>query len=405
MKIISSGLPCPESRLEVLNMYKSNTPLEKEKRTRKIKTEGKKGLAGRFISLCEKIGWPRLIVSLFFGAIVLVAYLIGVNFKSYLSSTLKYWGMWGVLVLAMIPTIKAGVGPNFGIGLGIVCGLLSTLLVIEFEVAGTVNAFLPGFGTWASMIIAMLAGALIAYLVGVAYGRLLNCVKGDEMTVTTYIGYSVIYLMCILWFMAPFGSGEIMWPLGGKGVRNQVSMESSFGQLLNKAGAFTIGGIEVPTGLIVFVLLMCLLVWLFFRSKTGKAIAASGANSLFASSSGINVDKMRIIGVALSTALGAVGIIVYTQGFGFLQAYNAPLAMNFLCVAAILIGGASTRKAKISHVLLGTFLYQGLIIMTPPVSNKLLAGTDISDTMRQIIQNGVILYALTKVKGGAGSNE
>ena len=37
-------------------------------------------------------------------------------------------------------------------------------------------------------------------------------------------------------------------------------------------------------------------------------------------------------------------------------------------------------------------------------ANKLLAGTDISDTMRQIIQNGVILYALAKAKGGS-SNE
>ena len=68
------------------------------------------------------------------------------------------------------------------------------------------------------------------------------------------------------------------------------------------------------------------------------------------------------------------------------------------------IGGATTTKATIIHVIIGTFLYQGLIIFTPPVSNKLLAGTDISDTMRQIIQNGVILYALAKAKGGS-SNE
>ena len=31
----------------------------------------------------------------------------------------------------------------------------------------------------------------------------------------------------------------------------------------------------------------------------------------------------------------------------------------------------------------------------------ILAGTDISDTMRQIIQNGVILYALAQAKGGS----
>lgn len=354
------------------------------------------------------IGLPRLIVGAFFLAIVILAVCIGVNVTSYLSSIIKYWGMWCILVLAMLPTIKAGIGPNFGVSLGIVCGLLSTLLVIEFEVSEFFNGLIAGSGPWLSMLVAMLIGAVIAWFVGVGYGKLLNCVKGSEMTVTTYIGYSIIFLMCILWFRAPFSSGEIMWPLGGRGVRNQVSMESSFGYLLNNAGGFYIGGergIYIPTGLILFCLFICFLVWVFFRTKTGKAITAAGSNPQFARASGINVDKMRITGVALSTALGAVGIIVYTQGFGFLQAYTAPLAMGFLCVAAILIGGASTTKAKINHVILGTFLYQGLILMTPPVSNQLLAGTDISDTMRQIIQNGVILYALTKVKGGAGSNE
>ena len=32
--------------------------------------------------------------------------------------------------------------------------------------------------------------------------------------------------------------------------------------------------------------------------------------------------------------------------------------------------------------------------------NQLFTGTDLSDIMRIIIQNGVILYALTKVKSG-----
>ena len=103
----------------------------------------------------------------------------------------------------------------------------------------------------------------------------------------------------------------------------------------------------------------------------------------------------------LSTVLASIGIITYNQGFGYLQAYTAPLQMGFICVASILIGGATTTKATIMNVLIGTFLYQGLIIFTPPVSNHLLAGTDISDTIRQIIQNGVILYALAQAKGGS----
>ena len=348
----------------------------------------------------DVIGLPRLIVTCFFLAIVITAYVNGIDVKSYFSSTLKYWGMWGVLVLAMVPTIKCGIGPNFGVSLGIVSGLLGTLLSIELNIVGKVNAILPGIGPWAALAFAILVSILVAWFVGWGYGKILNLVKGSEMTVTTYIGYSIIYLMCILWFRAPFHSGEIIWPLGGVGVRNSVAMESSFGYILTDALGFKIAGIYIPTGIILFVLACCLIVHLYFKSKTGRAIEAAGSNPTFARASGIDVDKMRVKGVTMSTILGAIGIVVYTQAFGYLQAYTAPLTMGFICVASVLIGGATTGKVSIIHVIIGTFLYQGLIIFTPPVSNQLLAGTDISDTMRQIIQNGVILYALVKTKGG-----
>jgi len=358
----------------------------------------------KFKKVIDVIGLPRLIVFCFFMAIVLTAYFNGIDVASYFSSTLKYWGMWGIMVLAMVPTVKCGIGPNYGISLGIVCGLLGSLLAIEFRITDVFNGIIPGFGPWAAFIFAVIISALFGWVVGIGYGKLLNLVKGSEMTVTTYIGYSIIYLMCILWFRVPFNSAEITWPISGIGVRNQVAMESSFGYLLNDAFSFSIGSVEIPVGLIVFFFLICFIVHLYFRSKTGLAITAAGSNPTFARANGIDVDKMRVKGVVMSTVLGAIGIVVYTQGFGYLQAYTAPLAMNFLCVAAVLIGGATMRKATIMNVIIGTFLYQGLIIFTPPVSNQLLAGTDISDTMRQIIQNGVILYALAKAKGGS-SNE
>jgi len=354
----------------------------------------------------KNVNIPRLIIFLFFALIVVLAIMNDIDVNSYLGSVFKYWGMWAILALAMVPSIKCGIGPNFGVSLGIVGGLLGTLLAIEFDIAGMMGG--GTVGAWASMLFAMALSAVIAWFAGVLYGKILNSVKGSEMTVTTYIGYSVIYLMCIIWFRAPFKSGGIKWPIGAAGVRTQVSMETSFGYLLNDLAGFYIGGeggIFIPTGIILFCLFFCLIVYLFFKSKTGMAIEAAGSNPVFARASGIDVDKMRVYGIAISTVLGAIGIVVYTQGFGFLQAYTAPLQMGFTCVAAVLIGGATTKKVKISHVIIGTFLFEGLIILTPPVSNKLLAGTDISDTMRQIIQNGVILYALTQVKGGSANEE
>ena len=94
----------------------------------------------------DAIGLPRLIVFCFFMAIVITAAVNDIDVASYFSSTLKYFGMWGILVLAMLPSIKCGIGPNFGVSLGIVCGLLGTLLAIQFNIAPAVEGILPGFG-------------------------------------------------------------------------------------------------------------------------------------------------------------------------------------------------------------------------------------------------------------------
>ena len=66
----------------------------------------------------------------------------------------------------------------------------------------------------------------------------------------------------------------------------------------------------------------------------------------------------------------------------------------------MLIGGAAAQRAKVSHVIIGVIIYQGLFTTALPVANQLFEGTDLSEILRMVIQNGIILYALTQVKGG-----
>ena len=117
---------------------------------------------------------------------------------------------------------------------------------------------------------------------------------------------------------------------------------------------------------------------------------------------GINVNKMRLIGTTISTVLAAVGILVYAQGFGFMQLYNGPMMMGFTSVAAVLIGGATPKRALIVHVLIGTFLFQGIMTLGLPVVNQIIPEGNLSEVMRMIISNGIIIYALTQAKGGDG---
>lgn len=128
--------------------------------------------------------------------------------------------------------------------------------------------------------------------------------------------------------------------------------------------------------------------------------AASGDNPRFAEASGISVNRSRIVGTILSTVLAAVGIVVYAQSFGFMQLYQAPLNMAFAPVAAALLGGASTSKIKISHVIVGTLLFQSLLTIALPVANVLLPEGNLSEVIRLIVSNGIILFALTQAGGG-----
>lgn len=339
--------------------------------------------------LLQNFGVARLIILGFFLFLCLMAIVLKLNFAELLSSSLVRIGMNGVLVLAMLPAIRCGIGPNFGVSLGILAGLLGALIAIELRLNGYV-AFLS----------AILFSLPFAALVGYGYGWLLNRVKGSEMMLATFVGFSAVSLMKIGWLLLPFKSPEMAWPIG-RGVRVTIALDNrQLAQLLNNTLSFSIGSVVVPTGLLLFFLLCCGLVWLFMRTRTGVAMYAAGDNPRFAEAAGINVDKHRIIGTMVSTILGAVGILVYAQSYGFLQLYEGPMFMPFVAVAAILIGGASIKKASIANVIIGTFLFQATLVVAMPVANAFTADmASMAEISRIIIQNGIILYALTQTGG------
>lgn len=335
----------------------------------------------------NKIGFPRFIIALFLIGLIIVAVNIGIPLSGLISDILVRFGMNAILVLAMVPAVQSGIGLNFNLPLGIVFGLIGALISIEFQLTGFKGLFV-------SMLIAIPLAAIFGYF----YGRMLNRIKGQEMTVGTYIGFSVVSLMCIFWLVAPFKSPELVWAYGGDGLRVTVSLESSIAHVLNNFLAFKIGGVTIPTGLLLFFGIFAFIVWLHSRSEKGLSMRVAGSNENFALSNGINVEKERIYGTILSTVLAAIGIIVYSQSFGFLQLYNAPLFAAMPAVASILIGGASLNRAKIIHVIIGTLLFQSLLVVSLPVINILSEGS-MSEVIRTIISNGIILYALTRTGG------
>ena len=333
-------------------------------------------------------GLPRVIITVYLLGLFLTAPMVGVSLPGALSDTLTRIGMNGIMVLALVPMIQSGCGLNFGLSLGVIAGLLGATFSIEM---GYVGAW--GF------IFAILVSQAVGAVFGLGYGALLNRVKGGEMMIATYVGFSSVMVMSIAWLCLPYKSPVMIWGYGGEGLRTTISVEGFWRHILDDFLALRIADFRFPTGTILFLVLVSLVVWFFFHLKTGTAMTAVGSNPNYARASGISVNRMRAVSVIMSTMLGAMGIIVYEQSFGFIQLSDGPLYMAFPAVAAILIGGAGVNRASLSNVFIGVALYQGILTMTPLIFNAVLK-LDMSDVIRIIVSNGMILYALTrKIRG------
>ena len=319
----------------------------------------------------RKFGIARSIIALFLLLLFIVAPFVKVEIGRSLTDVLTRFGMNAILVLAMIPMIQSGCGLNFGLPVGLISGMLGAVISLELHMTGFLG-----------IMFAIFIAIIFAIIFGFLYGMLLNRVKGDEMN--------------IMWVTLPFKNPSSVQGFKGEGLRTTIALTDYWDKAITKILKWdVIGNFSIPTGMFLLFALLSFLVWLFFRTKIGTAMTAVGSNPKYARAAGVNIDRMRLLSVILSSCLAAVGMIVYEQSFGFIQMFNSPLSFAFPSVAAILLGGASINKASIVNVIIGAFLFQGILTMTPSVINSAI-NIDVSEVLRIIISNGMIVYALTR---------
>ena len=215
----------------------------------------------------QDFGWPRVIIFLFLVSLFVLAPFVGVRLDASFSDVLNRFGQYAILVLALVPMIQSGCGLNFGLALGIVAGLLGATLSLQFELRGI-------WGFFGAIALA----APFSVLFGYVYGKLLNKVKGEEMTIAMYVGFSFVMLMCIMWLILPYNSPTMVWGFAGKGLRTTITVEGYWLKILNNFLAIRIGRFFVfPTGLLLFVGFCAFCMWICLKSKTGTAMTAVGS--------------------------------------------------------------------------------------------------------------------------------
>ncbi len=332
--------------------------------------------------------FPQILVLIFIVVMMFAAVYLHIPIPQLVNDSLVRLIMNGVLVLSLLPMLRTGMGINYGLPVGVLAGLLAICLIVNYKVVG-----IGGF--FASVTLAGLIGAIF----GLVYANILKRVPGREETAGIFCGYSSVYAMSFFWAVAPFKNPEMLWPIGGYGLRPTIGLSNYFAKALNVLWAFNIGDFLIPVGGILFLFGLGGLLHFFFKTRTGLGFIAVGENPDFARLSGIDLKRTRTHATMLSTAMAAIGICTYAQGYGFVELYEAPLMMAFPAASAILLGGTTAGRAGIATAIVGTFLFQSVYVVSGPLANTILV-PELSEIVRVILSSSIILYAILNERGG-----
>jgi simple sugar transport system permease protein len=290
------------------------------------------------------------------------------------------------LVIALLLPIFAGMGLNFGMTLGAMSGQVGLILAINYNVTGVEG-----------LVFAALAGTPISILMGYVCGWVLNKAKGREMVTGYMLAFFIngVYQLVVLYMMGaifPIRNSAILLSRG-YGIRNTLNLEN-VRQSLDELLMLRAGGFSVPVATFLVIAALCVFVVWFKKTKLGQDMRAVGYDMSVAEASGVPVDRTRIVAIIISTVLACYGQIIFMQNMGNMATYNAHDQTSFFAVAAILVGGASVKKATIPNVFIGVILLHVLFVVTPRAGQNLFGSAMIGEYFRQFIGYGVIALSL-----------
>jgi simple sugar transport system permease protein len=290
------------------------------------------------------------------------------------------------LVLALLLPIYAGMGLNFGMTLGAMAGQFGLILAINYNLLGVYG-----------LVFAALVSLPISLLMGYVCGAVLNKAKGREMVTGYILAFFIngIYQFVVLYLMGsviPVRSRAIVLSRG-YGIRNTLNLDTVRLSLDNLL-ALHLGPFSFPIATFMVIAALCVFIIWFRKTKLGQDMRSVGFDMHVAESSGVPVDRTRIIAIIISTVLATIGQIIFLQNMGNMATYNAHDQTSFFAVAAILVGGASVKKATIPNVFIGVILLHVLFVVSPGAGQKLFGEAMIGEYFRQFIGYGVIAVSL-----------
>ena len=249
-----------------------------------------------------------------------------------------------------------------GIAQGLIWGIMALGIYITFRLldvadltvdgsfttggAVTVVLILAGWPAWAALVVATLAGLLAGLVTGLLH---------------TKLGIPAI-LAGILTQLALF---SVNLHIMGMAANKAVSVDK-YDLVLSLRYVPS----AILTGALIALALVSILYW-YFGTEQGSAIRATGNNPAMSRALGINIDNMKLIGLALSNGMVALsgGLMAQFQGFADVNMGRGAIVIGLAAVIiGEVVGGALLGKRRnfygtLSFVVVGGVLYYLVIVV------------------------------------------
>lgn len=225
--------------------------------------------------------------------------------------------IWGLVAIAVYISYKILDFPDMSVDSTIVTG------AFVFAYMGHI-----GLPLWVGLLAAMVAGALAGVLTGVIHTRL-----GVPAILSGILTQMILYTVNIIIVNVGLGNGSTA---SVAALKLDTILRSS-----DKMGAIVVG--------VLFVVGMIIALWLFFYTEIGLTIKSTGDNPHMSRAQGVNVNRNKVIGLAVSNAIVALAgaLLIQYSGSMDLATGRGTIVIG---LAAIYIGLSVSMKIKPNFV-------------------------------------------------------
>jgi len=277
------------------------------------------------------------------------------------------------LVMVGIYTILA-VSLNLLVGYAGIFSLAHAAVYGIGAYASALVALKLGMGFWGGLIVAAVAGACAAALVGIPSLR----VAGDYYIVASFGLQVVILTVFMNWTDLTNGHAG----LAG------IPRPRVFGLVIDNPFKYVVLSLTLAT-------LTYAICHRLTNSAFGRTLRAVREDEIAAQATGKNVVLVKIVITTISSALGALGGSLYAHYITYINPSSFTLEESIFITSLVILGGTE----RLAGPVVGAF-----ILLAVPEALKFLAIPDtVAAPMRQILYGGLlILFMFVRPEGILG---